>query len=285
MKISLSLLLLSVGIAAQAQNPAIFRNRDRDWDQRNFVGRYEAFQRDDSVRRTLVLDRDGRVELVTEVRRGRGRIDWNRNDRNDRDRRDDRRWDDDDTKSYGTLAKAAFEDNRAVRHTGRWREDDGRIELTLTDRNDTRGRENQVFMRLTRRNNELVFDSDQKVYGRAKINFRRDGGWDGGRPGNFPSRPRYGYVRYDRDEWGIDGIDLVDRGRDSRLVIRTPNRRIELRGEARRRGDEVNFKLDFDGRDGGEYVLRMRGNEVDSIRGEGTQDRHRIGFREERSRY
>lgn len=262
MKIATSLLLLSAGLSAYGQNPNLFRRNDR------VEGVYEALQRDDTVRRALTLDRGGRAELVTEVRR---------NDRS----RDRRKWDrDDDTKSYGTLAEEASE-GRPVRHTGRWSERDGKIRIRLDDRSDVRGQESAIDMELVYRDGAFVFDRDSKVYGRAKINFRRDGGWGGGR-GNQGSR--FGSVRYDRDELDIDTLELIDRGRDSRLVIRAGRTRIELRGDARRRGEEVIFVLPSSGIESGEFSLRMRGGQIESIRGRGMQDRHRIDFDGRRGR-
>lgn len=252
---------------AFAQYPDTFRRQDR---RARIEGIYQSTARKDSIRRVLKLDRDGGAEITTEVRRDGDRRRDGRNDRNG--------WDKDDTRRFGRLAEEATF-GRSLRHTGRWALRDGNVVIRMEDLSpDVRVRP-RIDIVLFRRDGNLILDRNNDLYGIEKITFRPDGGWDGGRFGPAFRAPRFGSVLYDQSDLNVDSVELIERGADSRLVIRADNRRIELRGEVRRRGDEVRFTWPDRDREGGDITLQMRGGVVESIRGSGSQDRHRIVFR------
>lgn len=264
MKTLTLLFLLSLG-TAQAQSRDSFRWDDRDGRSPRVEGRYESYQRDDSLHRILRLERDGRAEIVTEVRRGR------RDYRGKDDRRDDR-WDSREREKYGRLAEEAAR-GRTVRHTGRWTQRDGRVVLRLDDLNVDARRRSTSELQLVRKGESLIFDRNDDLYGNDRINFRPEGSRN-----DSPGKGlRYGWVRYEGRVFDIDSIVFTERSRNDRLLIRAGSLRMEFWGQLTRRGETMIFR-GSDERGAGEYTLRLRRDEIVSIEGSGTWEGRRIEF-------
>lgn len=261
MKTTLAFLLLVPAAFATAQRGDWGRGdwgrndwgRDSDRDAQGIEGVYEASQRDGTLRRTLRLDRNGDVEIVTEAINAR------------------RGWDRADVRRYGRVADVAL-DERTVRQRGQWRVKNGDVTLWLDGFRLDNRREKDLEVKLKWDKRTLVLDKNTDLYGESRIEFRRTSGWDGGRPSQ--SRPRLGYLRYDRESLPIEDVEYVDGRRGAgRLRFRAGGRLVEVRGDAVRNGNEVAFNM-MDGAGG--FRLSLRDGRVDRIRGNGSVDRHRI---------
>ena len=278
MKTSISLmLLLSAGLAsAQFGEGRRADPTSRANDQTVRVeGRYEAFQLGRTIRRTLRLDRDGTAEIVTEVRTDRGRADSGRGR----------------FQRFGRLAVQASE-GAPVRQLGRWERRRGVVALRLDAVDEPRrvdrrpgafepkdGGRRRLELTLERRDDGLVLQENSGLYGREDLFFRPDLGRDRG------DRREFGRFRYDREALDIDAFDYAEVRGEGRLTVRSGGRSFDLRGEARRRGDEVTLRL-VDSRtnrqDAGTLVLSLRGDRVVAVSGTGSPDGHRFDFSEGR---
>ena len=146
------LIVVALGLVAFA--PAQFRRND---DQQSLAGRYSSVQSGSRIKRLLILDRDGRCEIVTTD---------DSNDRRDLSR--------DDVRQYGTTAQKARSSRRPVRHVGRWEADGTGVRLRLQDVvGDLKGPE-RFDVRLDYRNGALTFDKDTEAYGTERMAFRRE---------------------------------------------------------------------------------------------------------------
>ncbi len=250
----LLLLLLPATLASAQRRDDPVRGEPGRSDLSRVEGRYEALQRDGSLRRTLRLERDGTAEVVTEAKDAR---------------RDRRGWGREDTKRYGQTGITAMQDH-PVRHTGRWRWQGDDVVVQFRDLQLGEERWDAFEMKLKRDEDGLIFDRDSKAYGTYRVVFRREGD-------RFSNGARLGFLRFDRDSLAIESVDLVyGRRGTGRLRIRAGGRTIELQGDALRDGnDVVTFRLP-DG--AGEYRLTMRDLKVDRISGRGDFDRHHIEF-------
>ena len=254
MKTPITLALLAIG-AAYAQRP----NDAQEWRNNGprIEGNYESYQKEKTIVRKMHLDRDGRVEIVTEVRNGRN------------DRRDDN-----DFRRFGWIAEEASR-GRPVRTTGCWSRRDDRIILRMDEFNP-RGRDRRSTrseLEIERRGDELTIVRGDDVYGRADIKFRPDDGWGGN------DVPRLGMVHFDRDDLRLDSVEFGPReaGKD-RLIVRAGGRTIDLLGWAHRRDDVTTFKIPMLNRNSGELTLRMRGDRIVSISGSVVYERHHLDF-------
>ena len=299
MKTTVSLLLLSAGLA-YAQRPdyapqSAYRNR--------IEGTYESDVLGGRIRRTLRIERDGRVEIVTEIGR-LGRGNGYGRDRDDREwnGRDDRDGPGVQSRMYlGRYGRTAVEAarGRTVRHTGRWTQRNDRIVLRMDDLRFTNGnggwnngnerggassrgqrddwRDDRSDLRLTRRGDGFVLSGDYELYGREDAFFRRD--LD--RNNDWPrGGDRLGTLRYDDERLLIDRINLIQRSGDDRLTISAGRRTLEFRGDARREGDRVVFRVRNDNQDRGTFTLTMLGDRVVAIRGTGEDNGRRVSFDE-----
>ena len=269
MKAFASVVALSIAGAALAQ---------RGEGVPRLEGDYESFQWGRSVHRTLHLDRDGGVEIVTEV-------DGAPDDRNEGVRpRDDR----DNYARYGWTAGEAAR-GHAVHQSGSWTQRDGRVQLRLDAVRDrsgfrTRGREDAD---LQWTGSGLVFSHADAMYGRDDIEFRPvRGRTDGGDPLPTPLRR----VEYDgsvRDGDGflaLDGIDFMETGGKGTLVVRAGKERIELRGDVENREGQTIFRPEGDdidrlfSRSGGTLTIVVEAGQVRSVRGTARLGDRRIEF-------
>lgn len=256
------LLLAFVPLAASAQS---------------LEGDYESLQRGREIHRTLHLDRDGGLEIVTEIPG-----DGEPNDREDYSR-------------YGWTAGEAAR-GRPVHQTGRWTLREGRIEVRLDAVRDrsgfrTRGREDAD---LVRRDGRLVLSRVDAMYGRDEIEFRPvRGAALSEPPREAPSSARPvaptpveydGTVRYEGDPLTPESIDFVDEAGKGRILVRAGKDSFEIRGDVERRGDETILRVAGDdvdklfGRDGGALTIVMERGKVRSIRGTARFEGHRFEF-------
>ncbi len=283
MKTSLSLLLLLSAGFASAQfgegrraDPAV---RAGGGEPR-LEGRYEAFQLGRTIHRTLRLDRDGTAEIVTEVRSDRGQGDRGRADTG-RGR----------FQRFGRLAVQASE-GAPVRQSGRWERRRGVVALRLEAVDQPRrvdrrpgafepndGGRKRIELTLERRDDGFVLQENSGLYGREDVLFRPDLGRDRG------DRREFGRFQYDREGLDIDAFEYTEVRGEGRLKVRSGGRSFDLRGEARRRGDEVTLRLvgaRSDREDAGTLVLSLRGDRVIAVSGTGNRDGHRFDFNEVR---
>ena len=293
MKASLTLLgLLAAGLACAQNGDRPYDSKPRgDRDLRDGVyrrapleGRYDAYQYGRAIHRTLRLDRDGAAELVTEVRSDRGR--------------DDRNLGRGEIGRFGRAAVQAA-GGAPVRQTGRWYRRDGTITLRL-DRGELRddrrrydapnGRAFRTMeLTLVRQGDGLLLSPAAASYnregtflrpdlGRDALLFRPDEGREGGR-----RRDGYaGGLRIDRDPvFDVEAYEYAEERGEGRLIVRSGARTYTLRGEPRRRGDEVTLRLrssERGERASGEVVVTLRDGRVVNVRGAGERDGHRYEF-------
>lgn len=309
MKTTMSLLLLSVGLA-YAQRPDFSRSDygGQSTYRNRIEGTYESDLLGGRIHRTLRIQSDGRVEIVTES--GRNNRDWNDRNRNDRNRndrdRDNRNWENEDGPGvqdrmylgrYGRTAVEASR-GRTVRHTGRWTQRNDQIILRMDElrlagvsgdwnqgngrgqangrgQGNGRWRDDRSDLRLVRRGDGFVLSGDMDLYGRDPIVFRGDLN----RGNDWPrGDDRLGVMRYDNERLSIDRMELSERTGDDRLTVTAGRRTFEFRGEARKENGTTVFRVRRDNRDSGTFYLTMRGDRVVGIRGSGEENGRRVSF-------
>ena len=127
-------------------------------DRNDLAGRYGMTSSRSGVKRVLILESDGRCEIVTTD-----------------DAYDRRAISRDDVRRYGTTAEKARSTRRPIRHIGRWVADGSGIRLRLQDViGDLKGSE-KFDVTLDYRNGAFVFDKDTEAYGTERMEFRREG--------------------------------------------------------------------------------------------------------------
>ena len=134
-------------------------------DPQSLIGRYAMTPSRSGVKRVLILERDGRCEIVTTD-----------------DAYDRRAMSRDDVRHYGTTAQKARSTRRAIRHLGRWESDGRGVKLRLQDViGDLKGSE-KFDVTLDYRNGAYVFDKDTEAYGTERMEFRREDDRSNARP-------------------------------------------------------------------------------------------------------